>query len=761
MRDELIESIEFRIHTEIAPQNPLKYLKEYSVEEYINTVISIVYLYTRPKKGFHNTSIYLTEVISAIGNSLRGEMGLRRNSALGAKTGAFILYSFEELGMLEIALGRGKRKHASYVIKVVNEDEIVKLWENLPVREIVKLPSEEPPEPWVSTRHPSGLTMIKTLSKEVLNKVKPKTHPILFECINRSQAVGWRINDFIYETHLWALRNKADAFADIWEQQNPEAKATKLREAQAIGSIANKFRGKTFHHLYYYDFRGRKYPASAYLHEQGSDLAKSLLLREDKKPVGKKGFFWLMVSIASNWAGDAGREDELKTDKIPLMDRYEWATDNEEILLSYADSPKVNQGWMKADKPWQFLAACHELRRFRDWQREMVQKRVLDYLEHDRRFEKEFDEYGYESSLEVFIDGSNNGCQHLSALTRDEVTAPHVNLVPLTVCGDLYKYVAAHIWDSLEETVATYTEEQKEECEIFIDTLVEMKKQINDAEPRSDQRKELIEDLRAFKSENRAVFELSPPVFWLRIKDDKQKRKIVKRNTMTLPYGGTAYGLGEQQISDAKKLGIEQLMYMENKWAAFMGRKVFEDCKTSLKKPMQLLSIFEKAGKKAETEGRFLGWTVPVTNFPVVQYYIQGKVKKIWVQYGPPMGGKKSTGYYENTLQLAISFLEDPVPSKRKQSQGAAPNAIHSLDAAHLLMTVHEADFPVTTVHDSFGCLLADMPKLFVLTRETFVELYEKDPLSSLMEDIGGDLEGLEFGDLDIRAILDSEYCFA
>lgn len=192
-----------------------------------------------------------------------------------------------------------------------------------------------------------------------------------------------------------------------------------------------------------------------------------------------------------------------------------------------------------------------------------------------------------------------------------------------------------------------------------------------------------------------------------------------------------------------------------------MGRQVLNVCKEALKRPMQLLSVFEDAGKKAEAEDRFLSWTVPVTNFPVVQNYTEGTVKKIYVQYGPPQGARKSTGYYENTYQIAVCFIEDTKPSKGKQAQGASPNAIHSLDAAHLTLTTYRADFPITTIHDSYGCLLADMPKLYKIVRETFVELYEADPLTSLMKDIDGDLTGIEMGELDITLILDSEYCFS
>ena len=748
MKQKIIDSLNKRLNSEISSHNPVKFLMRINVEDYIDSTISVLYLYTRAKKGANKNTIYLVELISAIGHGLRNKMKLKRDSALAAKAGAFILYTFEELGLVQVLMGRGMKGHGSYIVQVMDDDAICNLWENLDPRKIEKLPSETPYAPWTSTRHETGTWLVKTGNRDVLDKITLETHPIIFDCVNKSQKTGWQVNTDIFDLYSWALRNKTDAFADIWELQNAEAKATKIREARAIGGIAKRFLGKTFYHLYYYDFRGRKYTATAYLHDQGSDLARVLLLRADKKPIGKDGFFWLLVSIASNWAGDSGREDNVKTDKIPLENRYLWVIDNEEIILSYAESPKVNQGWMKADKPWQFLAACIELKKLREWQ----------FKESDEL--EPFEDYSYESHLEVYIDGSNNGSQHLSALTKDEVTAPHVNLVPLDMPGDLYKYVADHVWERIKNTVENMSKDDIKDCETFIDNLIELKKQIGSAEPKSDLRKSLIEDIQKFKNQNQALFDKCSAVYWNRIKDYKHRRKIVKRNVMTLPYGGTAYGLGQQQIDDARKHGIDILLHMEHKWGAYLGREIFDDCRTSLKRPMQLLTVFEQAGKKAEDEGKFLSWTVPITKFPVVQNYTQGIVKKIWVQYGPPEGEKNNTGYYENTLQLAICFIEDVKPSKGKQAQGASPNSIHSLDAAHLAITTSKAQFPITTIHDSFGCLLGDMPELFKLIRQTFVELYSTDPLTSLMKDIDGDLSNVLLGTLDINLILDSEYCF-
>jgi len=749
MRQKILKSIKRRLGTEIAPQNPLKYLKDIDPDAYLNEVIAVLYLYTRPKKGKY-TDIYMVEVISAIGHKMRNVTGGRRNSALAARTGAFILYTFQDLGILTVRLGQGKRGHAAYIVEVLEDDHLCTLWQELDTREIDKLPSLEPYAMWRTSRHATGIPMVKTGNKDVLGKINYGDHPILFDTLNKAQQVGWNINSDIFRIQRWALKFKTDAFADIWEQHNPEAKATKLREARAIDSIASRFLGETFYHLYYFDFRGRKYASSAYLHEQGSDVAKGLLLREDSKRIGKDGYFWLMVSIASNWGGESGREDNLKTDKIPLHDRYEWSINNIEILLSYAKSPKTHQGWMHADKPWQFLAACLELRECYKWAN--YDYKAKGTLEHV---------YEYSSSLECFIDGSNNGSQHLAALTRDEVTAPHVNLVPLSYPGDLYKYVGDHVWEVLAKKAAEMSIDEIQACEEFIDALIYYKRKYTEAPQGSDIRREWGEVLREFKMENKNIYVFAAPIYWLRITDAKEKRKIVKRNTMTLPYGGTPYGLGQQIIDDSKKHGIDLLLFLEQSWGAYLGREVFNDCKKSLKRPMKLLQIFEAAGKKAEDEGRFLEWTVPITNFPVVQNYTEGKVKKIWVQYGPPKGTRNRTGYYDNTMQLMVCFLEDSIPSKRKQSQGAAPNAIHSLDAGHLSMTVAYADFPVTTVHDSFGCLLADMPKLYKLIRETFVELHKTNPIYQLLKDIGGDIERVDFGKLDINLILESEYAFA
>jgi DNA-directed RNA polymerase, mitochondrial len=751
LKNTLIRSLNTRIGAELSPQNPVSIIGNHQVNSFVDTLISIVYLYTRPKKGKGST-VYLAEVISAIGHTLLSKWRKPVNSALAAKVGAFMLYSFEDIGLIEVVLGHGSKGHNAYLINVIRDEALMELWNTLPSNTIEKLPSKLPYTSWTSSLHPTGVRLVKTQDKNVLLELTPESHPIVFNCLNKAQKVGWRINKEVLELQKWAIRNRAAAFDEIWTAHSSEARSTKSREAKSIISMADRFVDDTFYHLYYLDFRGRKYAATAYLHEQGSDVAKGLLLRDEGKAIGKEGFHWLLVRIASNWAGSCGREDEAKSDKIPLKERYEWVLDNEEIFMAYAESPKVNQGWMTADKPWQFIAACKELYNLRMWQ---IQMSTLVGATGDP-----FQNFEYVSRLEAYLDGTNNGSQHLAALTRDEITAPYVNLVPSVLPGDLYEYVAEFVWETINETILTLTGEERALIDMTLTEIIALKKMISEAET-VIAKELLITELRVLKGKYPELDGYFAPCFWARITSKKERRKIVKRNVMTLPYGGTPYGLGQQQIDDARKHKIVALNYLEHKWASYMGRLVFDECRKSLQKPTQLLLQFEKAGTLAEQEGRFLSWKVPVTNFPVVQYYTEGVVKKIWVAYGPKVGEKKSTGYYANALQIAISFVEDTVPSKGKQAQGAAPNAIHSLDAAHLMLIVDACDFGVTTVHDSFGALLADVPALYVATRQQFVRLYQTNPLERLFDDMRLNVGLVSFGTLDIAAVLDSEYCFS
>ena len=749
MRSRLVKSIESRLITEISCRNPLKFLKDFEVEDYIDEAIASLYLYTRVRKNYKTNKIttFFTEVACTIGHDIRNKYKLKVDSTLAAKTGAFILYSFEKIGITEVNIGSASNGHSSYLLTVLDGDALAKLFEEVEIEKVEKLPSTRPFAPWTSVKHEAGRMLVKTKSSEVLKKLSPRTHPMIFKTANKSQNTGWEINKEVLKLQEWCLSHKEEAFEDIWQQTNRQAYETKLREAESILSIAKAFIGKTFFHLYVFDFRFRKYTNTAYLHEQGSDMSRGLLLTEKAYPIRKRGFLWLLISLAGNWGGDCGRADGLTTDKIPIKDSIQWAKDNEEMFLDFGENPKKNRGWMKADKPWQFIAACIELRKLREWQ-----WRSGDEL-------NPFEDYGYKSRLEAFIDGSNNGCQHLAALAKDEVTGKHVNLTKSELPGDLYKFLAEKVWKKISNTVKTMPKVKRDLYETVVDRIIAYK--IDIASKSGFERELAIDEFRKYKEGNCVdiLSDLSA-VYWNRIEHPKERRKIIKRNIMTLPYGVTVYGLVQQIIDDAGKHHIKLLLNMEHAWGSYLGKLVYSTCKRHVSKLMKLLEVFEKAGARAESMGEFLSWTVPITNAPVVQYYTEGEVIKKWIQYGPPRGPIQTTKYYKNTLQLHVCHIEKLTPSKGKQALGASPNIIHSLDAAHLMMIVDRCDFNVTTIHDSFGAALCNMPRLYKATRDTFVELHSANPLEKILNDIGGDVADIEFGTLDIEEVKRSQFCF-
>ena len=506
MKNVLIQITKERIKDEISSKSVISFITGYSVESYYDTIIEGLFLYTRSEEDVD--TFPLAQICTNVGRAVLRKIKKTASSAVAAKLGGFFVYTFEELGIIKSFLAR-KGKHNIYVVKILDQEILRDLFHDLPTKSIEKLPLLSPPDDWTSAINSKGEKLIKTNNKDVLS-ITRETHPIVFDSVNRSQRIGWRVNEDVLKIAEWALYVKSPAFNDIWLQKF-QAKRTKLREATTICNIADRFKDKTFYHKYQLDFRGRKYCTTTYFHEQACDLSRGLLVRKDKKPLGEEGLRWLLICLASNWANDCGREDGRKSDKIPLQDRYEWAKDNIDLFRAYATSPRANSGWTKADKPWQFLAGCLEL---------------------DKAF-KSGNPLTYESSLEGFLDGTINGTQHLVALTKDEVTAPYVNLVNTEFPGDLYTYVAGYVWEEYSETIANLTKDEYNNYSVILDRMIEMKDRLIGSENK-EHRRAAAEEYLKYKAIHQDIFEIINALYWDRIQDQSQRRKLCKRGIMTI-----------------------------------------------------------------------------------------------------------------------------------------------------------------------------------------------------------------------------------
>jgi DNA-directed RNA polymerase len=187
--------------------------------------------------------------------------------------------------------------------------------------------------------------------------------------------------------------------------------------------VARAFRHETFYLPHNIDFRGRAYPLPPYLNQMGADNARGLLLFSEAKSLGAGGLRWLKIQIA-NLAG---------FDKASMSEREQFAMDHlEDVLDSANKGLHGKRWWLKAEDPWQCLAACCELRN------------ALALP----------DPTTYASRLPIHQDGSCNGLQHYAALGGDTVGAQQVNLEPSDRPSDVYTGVSEFVKKSVAKDAA-------------------------------------------------------------------------------------------------------------------------------------------------------------------------------------------------------------------------------------------------------------------------------------------------------------------
>ena len=506
------------------------------------------------------------------------------------------------------------------------------------------------------------------------------------------------------------------------KETNIEAQKSMKIEADGIRELATKNLHNSFYHRYSCDFRGRIYPGTAYLNEQSSDNAKGLLIYDNEVEFGENGAYYLAVHTA-NCIGE---------DKLPLDDRVRFVNENMDVIIGWASDPMVHTDWMQTDKPWSTLAACMEWKKYDEW------------------VNSGGDSKEFKSALPIFIDGSNNGIQHLTALSLDETVAHLVSLnetKPGEVPGDVYMFIADKVWERLEVTDGELEEEERAEMQRLIDEVREIKLRYEAAWKNRKVRDQVYKELVEWRTNNRELIKKLWATFWLRVEDKSTRRKCVKRPVMTLGYGVTLAGVREQLFDDTKELN-EDLRYKEKMWVTPMGDLVFNTCYEELPGPAGMLNLFKDLANRANAKNEFLGWSVPITNFPVLQAYEE------------PTKVQVNANFQGQRIQLTVQKYEDMRLSKKDQLSGAAPNVVHSFDAAHLTLVVNACDFPVTMIHDSFGCHIGNMDKMFDIVRQQFIEFYVHDPLKQLLEQ----LESMDLmpnrGTLDLYDVMLSDFAF-
>jgi DNA-directed RNA polymerase len=324
----------------------------------------------------------------------------------------------------------------------------------------------------------------------------------------------------------------------------------------------------------------------------------------------------------------------------------------------------------------------------------------------------------FKTRIPVAMDGSCNGLQHYSAMLRDPRGGEATNLTPSAKPQDIYGEVAKVVTKSLE---------------VY---------RFSGSRATADQ-------------EEYAKGQLAQK--WLKFGID---RKIAKRPVMVLPYGGTQRSCLDYVYEAVRDRGDYPFTEEELHGACvFLGGVVWQSIGKVVVAARLAMGWIKATSGVVNKAGLPLEWVAP-SGFPVVQAYQEMASTRI------------ESFLFGARVNLS---LDVPVPDKldgRRQSNGVAPNFVHSMDASALIDTVNRAAGRGVTkfamIHDSYGTTAAWAPTLSEALRDAFVEMYENNDVleqfkaTSVPARLHGGINSAPFvGGLDLNVVRQSPYFFA
>jgi len=426
--------------------------------------------------------------------------------------------------------------------------------------------------------------------------------------------------------------------------------------------------------------------------------------------------------------------DNISVDKMTLEDRIEWTN---QYMSEIKDAGQHQQFSSDAEKKVSFLAAC------------------VEWYEFDCAFK---DNRIHMTSLPIPIDGSNNGWQHLGAISKDEQTGDLVGLIP----GDIQK-------------------------DFYVQTAKEM---INICK---DDRLNSILSQMPMKS---------------------IRKGISKRGSMTRAYSAGAKKIAENMFFDCKsedyhtEYGITQddctklskllikaidkvcpgplstMSYLQDLSMYQLGTHVKIDgngyeANSEYREYSQLRDDLMKKNFKTDEDLEALNDVVlKLKEFTTRLKHGKGKdriewstpsgfdvVYEKWIMQDRKARGRIK-GYGNKTGQVThVALVPTRMPDRRGFICGMSPNYIHSMDASHMALVISEWNGCFAAVHDSFSTHASDVDRLLDLTKQVFIRMYDYDNyfevIRNFITDAEDDVEQPTLGTLDIKEIENSDYFFA
>ena len=523
----------------------------------------------------------------------------------------------------------------------------------------------------------------------------------MVNALNKLQRTGWKVNKDV----LQAMQRDERDFISYDPIEDNKAKELRRRSKvtewrYTLAKAARLSSEDVFYQFLEADYRGRLYYSEPFLNFQGSDTARGIMQFSRPKPMDKHGLFWLAVHTAcsynqsysideipkwctSDYVAYLENEglDSISLDKMTLEDRVTWVNENMDWIRKAGADLKF---YHESEKTISFLACC------REW--------------HNYTVSTEADEVYY-TCLPIPVDGSNNGWQHLGAISKDSHTGKLVGLVPTEIQQDFYVQTAK---------------------ELYRTTTDERLKSILDSMPMKHIRK-----------------------------------GISKRGSMTRAYSAGAAKIGENMWFDCRTVDFHEKYGITEEDCMAFGKILVKAINTVCPGPLKTMGYLQAlAATAVGEEGDRLKWRTP-SGFDVI--YTCNHVNKAQTK-GTIAGYDK---YNKRCIVNHIAQLETVFPDMRGFMCGISPNYIHSMDAAHMANVIDKWNGDFGAVHDSFSTHAPDVELLLGHTKREFIEMYDVDNYYEEIEsqlvkdttDITADRP--ELGDLNIEEIGDSDYFFA
>ena len=698
---------------------------EYDLERFINEAWDGLLKYCiRNKNATHSASVKLTFASDLIGKRIARAIGADETDIKTTLSlGDLFLETFLQDGLIDIFREYEGRK-APYLVRIVNMDDEIKptligtSFE--PLLPIAGLYSPLTKDPFIKGWTNSKLfheyldkPFIKSLealrqqpwvlNQAVLSAMKEVAPPEILELVDEDGVIRH------YNIH----HENLDLPKKLWHtdqtkflgKKDPKLQRmlSKYFEYTQVIKKAELIGNKTFYQEVSCDYRGRVYYAESFLEFQGSDLARSLFLFANKKQVTQRGYYWLSVHAASCYNQSFNIEelpgqgfstdyvaylkeeglDTISVDKMTLDDRVLWVKKNLEFIINTARNKTIHS---EAEKPYSFLAVCIEIAGY-----------------HKAKLLRQ----EYFSGLPIPIDGSNNGWQHLAAMSKDKQAGTLVSLVPTPIQKDFYVAVA----------------------------------------------KELIQIMPKWFDEKKMPM--------------KHIRKgIAKRGSMTRAYSAGKQRIAKNMYDDCHVEGFTVKYNIVEDDCNLLATNLIQAINTVCSGPLKTTKYLQKIAEHELNSGRnHLTWHTP-SGFPVVyKAYLQHERKQRGTIKGI-QGNKDGRVMHVVKVDVLNKETGERVPCRRSFASGVSPNVVHSYDAAHMANTIVAFNGSFGAVHDSFSTHADEVDFLQEVTKQTFIAQYDVENFFDVLQDTlmlnkdTFDYKQPELGNLDISEVIKSEYFF-